>query len=812
MLDLVWLIPAFPLVGFLLLVAFGRRLGDPLAGYLATLMVAGSFAAAVTVFVGLVALPAEQRFFLQELFTWISVGSFQVDAGFLVDPLSMTMVLFITGIATLIHLYAIAYMKGDEKFSKFFLYLNLFVFSMLMLVLGDNLLLTFLGWEGVGACSYFLISFWFTEEANASAGKKAFVTNRVGDWGFMVATFLTFFTVGSIRYADILVKAPTLAAVTATAIALLLFVGACGKSAQLPLYVWLPDAMAGPTPVSALIHAATMVTAGVYLMVRMSPVLEASYAWAPQTIAWVGGLTALFAATVAVAQNDIKKVLAYSTVSQLGYLFMAVGLGGYVPAIFHTVTHAFFKALLFLAAGSVIHGMHHEQDMRRFGRLYKLLPVTAVTFIVGWLAIAGVPPFAGFWSKDEILAYAWQENKALWVIGLVTALLTAFYMSRQVFMTFFGRYRFGDPSPDELNAAWDAKIAAQATAADAAVQAVAVARETLAAATAKVGEAEAAVSAAIAAATEARAKADAVSAAELDAARAAIEAAGEDKNAKKAADKVLKDLEKLAKDADKAQSAVSKAEDALAAARQAVADAESAVAAADSDAVVARESVTEVTRRAEAMRPRSTLVPLLAAPDDSEVADFLPHDVEHRRHYHPHESPALMLVPLVLLAIGAIGAGVLNLPFARSTHVLENWLEPSMFGSETHLAVPGAGLLALALVAVATGVVGILVAGAVYLKGKGDRAKIEQPILEKGWGVDGAYASFMGGPGRKAFELTARFDQVAIDGAVNGVAALVRQSSLQLRKTQSGYLRNYALGISIGAVVLLGLLLSKAAF
>ena len=413
-------------------------------------MVAGSFGFACAVFAGLVAKPAPERFFLQTLFEWVPVGNFSVDVGFLVDPLSMTMTLFITGIAALIHLYAIGYMAGDEKFSKFFLYLNLFVFSMLMLVLGDNMLLTFLGWEGVGACSYFLISFWFTDPANASAGKKAFVTNRVGDWGFMVAMFLTWTTVGSIRYADILTGAGEIAAVTATAITLLLLVGAAGKSAQLPLFVWLPDAMAGPTPVSALIHAATMVTAGVYLLTRMNPVLAASYDWAPQVIAWVGALTALFAATAAVAQNDIKKVLAYSTVSQLGYLFLAVGVGGYVPAIFHMVTHAFFKALLFLAAGSVIHGMHHEQDMRRYGGLYKLLPVTATTFIIGWLAIAGVPPFSGFWSKDEILAYAWNDNKVLWGIGLLTALLTAFYMSRQVFMTFFGRYRFGDPSPEEL--------------------------------------------------------------------------------------------------------------------------------------------------------------------------------------------------------------------------------------------------------------------------------------------------------------------------------------------------------------------------
>jgi NADH-quinone oxidoreductase subunit L len=360
------------------------------------------------------------------------------------------MALFITGIGSLIHLYAIGYMHGDPNFSKFFLYLNLFVFSMLMLVLGENLLVTFLGWEGVGACSYFLISFWHTRDSAAVAGKKAFVTNRIGDFGVMTAMFLAFSTIGSVSYSSINEAAHTgaLAPVTATAIGLLLFVGACGKSAQLPLYLWLPDAMEGPTPVSALIHAATMVTSGVFLMTRMSPVLHASYEWAPMIIACVGAATALFAASIAVAQNDIKKVLAYSTVSQLGYMFLAVGSGAYVAAIFHMVTHAFFKALLFLGSGSVIHGMHHEQDMRRMGALRKLMPVTAITFIIGWLAIAGVPPFAGFWSKDEILLYVYANNRGLYVVGLVTALLTAYYMTRQVIMVFYGEAKWKDHAHD----------------------------------------------------------------------------------------------------------------------------------------------------------------------------------------------------------------------------------------------------------------------------------------------------------------------------------------------------------------------------
>lgn len=450
MLDLIWLIPVLPLAGALINLILGRKLGDPRAGWVATIATASSFLVTVLAYFEMLGRPVEERSHVATMFSWIRVGSLQVDLAVLADPLSIVMALFVTGISTLIHLYAIGYMHGDTKFSKFFLYLNLFVFSMLLLVLGENLLVTFLGWEGVGACSYFLISFWHTRDSAAVAGKKAFVTNRIGDFGVMAAMFLAFNGLGTLSYQAINDSAHSgeLAAVTATAIGLLLFVGACGKSAQLPLYLWLPDAMEGPTPVSALIHAATMVTSGVFLMTRMSPVLHASYEWVPMLIAVVGAATALFAATIAVAQNDIKKVLAYSTVSQLGYMFLAVGSGAYVAAIFHMVTHAFFKALLFLGSGSVIHGMHHEQDMRRMGALRKVMPVTAFTFIIGWLAIAGVPPFAGFWSKDEILLYVYANNRGLYVVGLITALLTAFYMTRQVIMVFFGKAKWNDHSAE----------------------------------------------------------------------------------------------------------------------------------------------------------------------------------------------------------------------------------------------------------------------------------------------------------------------------------------------------------------------------
>ena len=447
MLDVLWLIPALPLAGFVLILLFGRRLGEPLVGWFATLMVAASFVVSIGVYIDLLGMSAEERSHVDVLFSWLPVGSLQVDMAFLADPLSILMCLFVTGIGALIHLYSIGYMHGDPKFAKFFLYLNLFVASMLVLVLGENMLVTFLGWEGVGTCSYFLIAFWHTRESAATAGKKAFVTNRVGDWGFMMAMFLAFSTVGSLSFGVLNNNAESglLATTTATAIAAMLFVGAVGKSAQLPLYIWLPDAMAGPTPVSALIHAATMVTAGVYLMVRVNPVITVAADWVGPTIAWVGVITAFFAATIALAQTDIKRVLAYSTVSQLGFMFLAIGTGAYVAAVFHMVTHAVFKALLFLGSGSVIHGMHDEQDMRKMGKLAKFMPITCGTFIIGWLAIAGVPPFAGFWSKDEIMLYAAADSTPLYVVVFATALLTAVYMTRQVIMTFFGTAHWGQP-------------------------------------------------------------------------------------------------------------------------------------------------------------------------------------------------------------------------------------------------------------------------------------------------------------------------------------------------------------------------------
>mgnify|MGYP000707338909 FL=1 len=627
MTSALWLLPAFPLVGALVLMVFGRRLGEPRSGWFAAAMPIASFLVTVSVYFDLLSRSSEERHEVITLFSWIPVGALHIDVALLADPLSITMALFITGIGSLIHLYAIGYMHGDPNFSKFFLYLNLFVFSMLMLVLGENLLVTFLGWEGVGACSYFLISFWHTRDSAAVAGKKAFVTNRIGDFGVMTAMFLAFSTIGSVSYSSINEAAHTgvLAPVTATAIGLLLFVGACGKSAQLPLYLWLPDAMEGPTPVSALIHAATMVTSGVFLMTRMSPVLHASYEWAPMIIACVGAATALFAASIAVAQNDIKKVLAYSTVSQLGYMFLAVGSGAYVAAIFHMVTHAFFKALLFLGSGSVIHGMHHEQDMRRMGALRKLMPVTAITFIIGWLAIAGVPPFAGFWSKDEILLYVYANNRGLYVVGLVTALLTAYYMTRQVIMVFYGEAKWKNNAQD------------------------------------------------------------------------------------------------------------------------------------------------------------------------------------HGAHgdFEPHESPKIMLFPLVVLAVLSVVGGAMQLPFSKKLHFLEHWLAPVVEESEANISKTWAyeNKYVLLMVAVLIAATGIAAAFAVYAKKKAKA--IEPRVLEQAWFYDAGAAKLIGGPGRAAFNAVAWADTHIVDGAVNGTATLVRNVAGQVRKSQSGFTRLYAALMAVGAVALL---------
>jgi len=440
---LVSLVPLLPLGGAVVLLAFGKRLGEPWGGITATATVAASFGLALAAALGFLGGGAEP-----EIVTWFDwLPALGVRAELLWDPLAALMTLVVTGVGAVIHLYSIGYMKGDEGYGRFFAYMNLFAFSMLILVLANNFAVLFVGWELVGLCSYLLISFWFDRPTAAAAGKKAFVVNRVGDAGFLVALMLVFSTFGTLDFGRVFEAAPAeLGTGLATAITILLLVGATGKSAQLPLYVWLPDAMEGPTPVSALIHAATMVTAGVYMVARTGALFDLAPVSAG-VVAVVGAATAFYAATVALGQRDIKRVLAYSTISQLGYMFMAVGAAAYVAGLFHLLTHAFFKALLFLGAGSVIHALGGEQDMRRMGGLARRMPLTFGTMLVAWLAISGIPPFSGFWSKDEILAALFQRGglwTVLWGVGLVTALITAYYMSRLMYLTFFGERHWSE--------------------------------------------------------------------------------------------------------------------------------------------------------------------------------------------------------------------------------------------------------------------------------------------------------------------------------------------------------------------------------
>lgn len=447
MVEYFYLITVLPLVGFLINGLFGAKIkNEKVSGIVGSLMVLGSFAITVMAFLHIIALPEESRTITVPLFKWITSGSLDISAAYLIDPLSLTMCLIITGVGFLIHIYSIGYMHGDKGFARFFAFLNLFIFAMLNLVLGDNLLLMFLGWEGVGLCSFLLIGFFYDKKFAGDAANKAFWVNRIGDFGFMLAMFFIFVNFGTLNFNGIFAAIPGSAVTTSvyTIITLLLFVGATGKSAQIPLYVWLPDAMAGPTPVSALIHAATMVTAGVYMIARTSTL----FALAPismNVVLIVGCATAFMAATIAIAQNDIKKILAYSTVSQLGFMFMAMGIGAFSTGIFHVMTHAFFKALMFLGAGSVIHGMHHEQDVTKMGGLKSKMKITFLTFIMGGIAISGIPPFSGFFSKDEILSKLFfSGNYIVFGFGLLTAFMTAFYIFRLIALTFYGKPRYDE--------------------------------------------------------------------------------------------------------------------------------------------------------------------------------------------------------------------------------------------------------------------------------------------------------------------------------------------------------------------------------
>ncbi|MDA8397511.1 MAG: NADH-quinone oxidoreductase subunit L [Actinomycetota bacterium] len=630
--GLVFLIPGLPLLGFAINLLFGRYLPKRLVGWLATAMVGGAFVIAIVEYLHLLSLAAP-RVQTGDLFTWFQVAGLKISWGFYLDPLSAAMILFVTGVATLIHAYSIGYMDHDPRFRTFFVYLNLFVFSMLTLVLANNFVLTFLGWEGVGACSYWLISFWFHRNTAASAGKKAFIVNRIGDFGYMVGMFLLFKVTGTLTYTGAFSAAHhgAISSTDATAIALLFFLGAAGKSAQIPLFVWLVDAMEGPTPVSALIHAATMVTAGVYLMARISPILHLSPE-AGTVIAIFGVVTAFVAAAAATSQNDIKKVLAYSTGYQLEYMFLGIGSGAYVAAIFLMITHAFYKGLLFLGAGSVIHSLHDEQDIKKMGRLYKLMPITGFTFIIAWLSIAGLPPFSGFFSKGDVLLGAYTKSPWLWALGALTAVLTAYYMGREVYLVFFGDARY--------------------------------------------------------------AKA-------------------------------------------------------------------------------------------------------LAGSD---------------HHPEPHESPAVMTVPLVVLAGASVIAGVLNLGFSSSTDFLTNWLTP-VFGSAQAALGFGTGTRVILEAGDAVfAIIGILLAWRAWAS-RSENPSLEPRFLAKAWGIDMFLDKvFSGGSQVLAHSANTVVDNAVIDGAVKGTGTLVAVTAGQVRKLQSGYVRSYALVITFGVVLILGFVLTRASF
>ena len=448
MFDFVWLIPLFPAIGFLLNGFLGKRLGKGFVSWVGPSAIGLSFLTAILIFFELIGRPPTERHFEKVIFDWIVSGSLQTVIGYQIDPLSILMALVVSGVSFFIHIYSVGYMHDDPGYPRYFTYLNLFVFMMLNLILANNFLLMFVGWEGVGLCSYLLIGFWFEKDSAANAGKKAFVVNRVGDFGFILGMFLIFTSLGqhgiwTLDFTEVFANASKLDTATVTAITILLFIGACGKSAQIPLYVWLPDAMEGPTPVSSLIHAATMVTAGVYMVARCNVL----YSMAPISmaiVAIVGVATAIYTATIGFCQNDIKKVLAYSTISQLGYMFLGVGVGAYSAGIFHLMTHAFFKGLLFLGAGSVMHALSGELDMRKMGALRKKIPITFLTFFIATLAIAGIPGLSGFFSKDEILWQAFSSSHGhflLWLVAAIAAGMTAFYMFRALFMTFFGESR-----------------------------------------------------------------------------------------------------------------------------------------------------------------------------------------------------------------------------------------------------------------------------------------------------------------------------------------------------------------------------------
>jgi len=637
MLDYVGLIPLFPAIGFVINLFFGRRMPKGVVGFIACAAIGLSFLFSLLIFADLLKLPPASRSVEKVLYSWIPSGEFQANVGFLVDPLSIVMMLVVSGVSFIIHIYSHGYMHDDRDFPRYFTYLNLFVFFMLILVSANNFLLMFVGWEGVGLCSYFLIGFWYEKKSASDAGKKAFIVNRIGDYGFLLAIFLIFVSFGTIDFKAVFAAAPGKFAVGSgllTLITLLLFMGATGKSAQIPLYTWLPDAMEGPTPVSALIHAATMVTAGVYMVARCSVL----FLMAPTSlfvVGLIGVATAIFAASIGLAQNDIKRVLAYSTISQLGYMFLACGVGAFAAGIFHLMTHAFFKALLFLGAGSVMHALSGELDMRKMGALKPHMPRTYWTFLIATLAISGIFPFAGFFSKDEILWKALtQGGLGFWLVAAIAAFITATYMFRAVFMTFHGKSRV-----------------------------------------------------------------------------------------------------------------------------------------------------------------------------DPEVA------------HHLHESPGMMTVPLILLAVLATVGGFVGFPAIEGWNVFHDFLSPAFATPAVVTALKGAGAghhsvgfeVAMMIVSMVIAGLGILLAYRMYIKDPGLPGRMAESypapyrlIANKYWMDEVYHFLFIGPAVRFSVFLWRIFDDLLIDGTVNGVAAIVRGGSEVFKRLQTGYVQNYALSILVGIVLIIG--------
>jgi NADH-quinone oxidoreductase subunit L len=632
MIEYVWLIPVFPLIGFMINGLMGERLPKNLVGTIGSAMVGLSFALTVSIFLEYVKLPMDARPVEVTVYTWIASGGFKAVVAFLVDPLSLIMLSVVSGVSFVIHVYSVGYMHEDPGFPRYFAYLNLFVFFMLVLVGANNFLMMFVGWEGVGLCSYLLIGFWYEKQSASDAGKKAFVVNRIGDFGFLLGIFLIFWTFNSINFREVFTlaaKYPVGSGVI-TAITLFLFVGATGKSAQIPLYTWLPDAMEGPTPVSALIHAATMVTAGVYMVARCS----ALFTLAPismMVVAIIGAATAIFAATMGMMQFDIKRVLAYSTVSQLGYMFLACGVGAFTAGIFHLMTHAFFKALLFLGAGSISHALSGELDMRKMGDMRKHIPITYKTFMIATLAICGIFPFAGFFSKDEILFHSLVDGHLMyWGIATAAAFITAFYMFRAVFMVFFGKSR-----------------------------------------------------------------------------------------------------------------------------------------------------------------------------------------VEEEVAHHVHESPPVMTIPLMILAVGSAVGGLVGIPIIAGGHRFKEFLAPSIIYSaghhEAHYAISfevGMMLLSM-LVAIA----GIYVAYRMYIR-KPDlpgvlakKYRVAYDLIFNKYYVDEIYDMAVVDPIKESSNfLWTGVDNKVVDGAVNGSAGVVAWLSAHIRKLETGFLQNYALAIVLGVALIVGYL------